>query len=239
MAGFSVGIKRGVYPISGSHDLTMFFECAYAFSWLVSLPMALFHAPLQYTALASFGPTIASLIVHRRQAGNFRAFRIFANWRRTLVTSGLGIALVVLTYVVLPGLTTADPHKLHWRILASTGVYNYSTLLGGPLGEEPGWRGCALPRLEARLGPFRGSLLLGILWAGWRLPLFLIPNWTTAPVWVFGLIMIGLSLILSYGANLARFCGRTLHRYARGLQHGVSIPGRPHRRYSTQCKDPL
>jgi hypothetical protein len=81
-------------------------------------------------------------------------------------------------------------------------------------------------------------LLLGILWAGWHLPLFLIPNWTTAPVWVFALIEIGLALIMSYGANLARFAVvpciamhaafNTVSRFLAGLfadtQPNVKIP---------------
>jgi membrane protease YdiL (CAAX protease family) len=167
--------------------------------------MVLFHAPMQYTILASFGPSVAALIVHRLSAGNYRPFRVFATWQRTIVTGGAGVALIVFTYVVLPGLATADPHTLHWSIFASTGVYNYSTLLGGPLGEEPGWRGYALPRLEARLGPVRGSLLLAFLWTGWHLPLFLIPTWSTSPLWIYALILIGLSVIMSYAANLARF----------------------------------
>jgi membrane protease YdiL (CAAX protease family) len=41
------------------------------------------------------------------------------------------------------------------------------------LAEEPGWRDFAVPRMRRRLGPFRGSLVLGVLWGGWHLPLFL------------------------------------------------------------------
>jgi membrane protease YdiL (CAAX protease family) len=112
---------------------------------------------------------------------------------------------MILAYVVLPGIMTADPRKLQWSILISTTVYNYSTLLGGPLGEEPGWRGYALPRLESTFGPVRGSLLLGLLWTGWHLPLFFYSGWTTTPLWIYVVFLTGQSVILTYGANLAGY----------------------------------
>ncbi len=46
-------------------------------------------------------------------------------------------------------------------------------VIAAPLGEELGWRGFALPRLQEQYGPLRGSLLLGLLWGLWHLPLFL------------------------------------------------------------------
>ncbi len=119
--------------------------------------------------------------------------------------TALGLVLVILAYVVLPGIATAPTSQLNWSILLSTSVYNYSTLLGGPLGEEPGWRAYALPQLEKRFGPLRGTLLLALLWTGWHLPLFIRPGWESAPLWVYLGILTGLSIIMSYAANLTRF----------------------------------
>ena len=43
-------------------------------------------------------------------------------------------------------------------------------LIHGGLSEEPGWRGFALPRLQAKLSPVVSSLILGVLWAVWHAP---------------------------------------------------------------------
>jgi len=45
-------------------------------------------------------------------------------------------------------------------------------LFSWPLAEEAGWRGFALPRLEARHTALVSSLILGALWAGWHIPLY-------------------------------------------------------------------
>jgi membrane protease YdiL (CAAX protease family) len=167
--------------------------------------MVLFHRPPEFIIIATFAPTVAALVTHRLGSGNYRAFRIRGTWARTVSAGAIGIGLIVVAYVILPALTTTNLGMLHWGVLTSLGVCHYSMLLGGPLGEEPGWRGYALPRLEARFGPVRASLLLAFLWTGWHIPLFFYPGWTSVPAWIYVLILTGTSFILTYSANLSRF----------------------------------
>ncbi len=131
--------------------------------------------------------------------------RLNVSWRRTLAAAALGIAIVIVSFVILPSLATVNAWDLNWSALASLSPYNYSTLLGGPLFEEPGWRGYALPRLQARLGPLPAALTLGMIWSAWHLPLFLYPGWTSLPIWLYFLLVTAFSVMISFAANLARF----------------------------------
>jgi uncharacterized protein len=67
------------------------------------------------------------------------------------------------------------------------------------VGEEPGWRGFALPRLIARFRPIRGTLILGIAWAVWHLPLFMIagtPQYRTSFL-PFALMLMAWSMVIT------------------------------------------
>jgi membrane protease YdiL (CAAX protease family) len=57
--------------------------------------------------------------------------------------------------------------------------------IAAPLGEEPGWRGFAQPALMVGRSALMASLILGMLWAGWHLPLIVIWNissWALIPL---------------------------------------------------------
>ncbi len=185
--------------------LVLFFVLAYAGGWAVFIPLVLLQGPLEWTALATVAPTLAAVITHRVTNGNYRAVRLIEGWPRAIAAGLAGVLLMMFAYVVLPGNTAADPSKLQWSVFASVNVYNYSTLIGGPLGEEPGWRGYALPRLEAARGPVQGSMVLAMLWVGWHTPMFFYPGWLSAPLWIYALILLGASFILTFVTNLARF----------------------------------
>src|SRR5919107_2894721 len=92
-------------------------------------------------------------------------------------------------------------------VLSYLGTFVLVTILGGPLFEEPGWRGFALPRLQPLHGPLVGSIILGLLWALWHLPLFWSGVWTppTIPNIVMFILMITtLTIIMTWVFNNAK-----------------------------------
>jgi membrane protease YdiL (CAAX protease family) len=72
----------------------------------------------------------------------------------------------------------------------------------GPIGEDPGWRGYALPRMLQRFNPAVASVLLGSVWAVWHLPAFLFSGMPQAPLSVgwFLLAVVSLTVMMSWVA---------------------------------------
>lgn len=171
-------------------DVLLFAGLTYGFSWLCWIPVALSRQNainsgfvLLY-ALGGFGPSLAGLFLARR-AGGRDGLRALLRRALELRFPGRWWALILLIWPVLFGLAALIAS------LAGTSPYPYSplgklieaqplvlipqgliTLLGGPLSEEYGWRGYALDRLQDKMGSLRASLLLGLAWGLWHLPLF-------------------------------------------------------------------
>ena len=82
-------------------------------------------------------------------------------------------------------------------------VFLYVLFLGGPLGEELGWRGYAQPLLQSRFGPLVTSLVLGFVWGLWHLPLFWIGGSVQSeiPLWGFMAQIVGNTLIYTWIHN--------------------------------------
>ena len=62
----------------------------------------------------------------------------------------------------------------------------------GPWGEETGWRGFALPRLLTRFSPLASAIVLGVIWAVWHAPAFLVSGLTQSN-YNFGWFLIGIT----------------------------------------------
>jgi hypothetical protein len=75
---------------------------------------------------------------------------------------------------------------------------------GGPLQEEFGWRGYLLEKLQSRWNAFSSSLVIGLLWGFWHLPLFFISPggmYYQHPVWYMVLSIILVSILFTWLYN--------------------------------------
>jgi membrane protease YdiL (CAAX protease family) len=71
------------------------------------------------------------------------------------------------------------------------------------MGEELGWRGFLLPCLQSRFSALTASLLVGVVWGLWHLPLFFIPGpgWSDIPIWSYMLCAVSTSVISAWIVN--------------------------------------
>jgi membrane protease YdiL (CAAX protease family) len=92
---------------------------------------------------------------------------------------------------------TYVPFGARWLILAVNFVL--VLLIGGPLGEEFGWRGFSLPALEVCFSPLWASLILGVIWAVWHLPLFFISDSAqhSLPFGMYALLTIPMTILIT------------------------------------------
>lgn len=161
--------------------LAAFVVLAFTFSWTLYWAASPEGGPAAdgLRMLASFGPSFAALGVVARndgRAGVRRLVRSLVHWRispRWYVGSLVGPPLVMGAgagvYVITGGSLGPTEHDpgMWWAIPLIFGVV---LVVGGPLGEELGWRGFALPRLQQVLGPVPATSLLAVVWALWHLP---------------------------------------------------------------------
>ena len=169
------------------HQVSAFFALAFGFSWLAELLLfGVLKLPAALTVLVvTFGPTVGALVmtaVLEGRAGLKQLRARMRQWRVNRRWYGAALVVIPLFYLagtlVLPGaFASYTPDSVIRLLITWLIVLTLGGIIGGPLGEEPGWRGFALPRLQAQLGPLGGTLVLGLVWAGWHFPQFLMPEW--------------------------------------------------------------
>ncbi|RYG91860.1 CPBP family intramembrane metalloprotease [Loktanella sp. IMCC34160] len=180
---------------SGLSRIILFYAIAFGFSWAFWGPAALLaqgvitlpdaaRGFLSGSTPAAWGPLIAALVVtwaYQGSAGlrsllsRLVRLRFSAAWY--LVALGLLPAIIGLAGLVATALGDAPPPSPALDAPATLPfAFLWIFFLGGPLQEEAGWRGIAAAGLSPRLGALGASLLTGVLWGLWHLPLFYIPT---------------------------------------------------------------
>ena len=178
----------------------------------ISANPAIAAVPGLLVFVGTITPALVAILMTARAQGSsgiaalvdrFRLFqwRVGARWYLFAVSFMVAIKLTVaLTHRMISGSWPAFSHD-------SLGAILIAIVISTPFqsGEELGWRGYALPRLAERMGFARGSVLLGVMWACWHLPLFFSFNSqeTTStgspfPVWALGVTALSVAIAWLY-----------------------------------------
>jgi membrane protease YdiL (CAAX protease family) len=169
------------------YPLTIYFFLAFLFTWLILSPgvagnLGLIEFNMDgtlLTILSGLGPLIATLIVRSAtegQAGIKETFQAMYKWNVgwkwwatsvVLIPALLGIAFLLSSLVDMPGMEQSSN-------MAGRGslVITFLLLILGSTGEESGWRGFALPRLQEKHKPFTATLILTFFWWIWHIPTY-------------------------------------------------------------------
>ncbi|KND45894.1 CAAX protease [Streptomyces stelliscabiei] len=181
--------------------LTWFFALALGLSWLAWTPyilsangVGLWHWTFPGGALGSqllgvlpgayLGPIGSALLVTATTEGRagLRAWRgrmtkLRVSWRWFLVVA---LSVPAALTVTSAALTDQNPVMPSAAVFAAYVPGLIMQMITTGLAEEPGWREYAMPHMQRRFGPLVATLVVGVLWGSWHLPLFL-TEWGGGP----------------------------------------------------------
>jgi uncharacterized protein len=196
------------------YPLIVFFFLAFLFPWLVwgttiaqSRGILSFHIPqplafwiglnlaTYLTAMLTGGlPAIKDLL------NRIIRWRVHLGWYLVALTLTGVFSLVSIGIYLITGGTHQIGVLLSLKNLLPSLLFQIFFFL---LTEETAWRGFALPRLQAKYSALTASLILGVLWGLWHIPLAFIPGsfQSTIPFVGFILSTVAMSIITTWLFN--------------------------------------
>jgi membrane protease YdiL (CAAX protease family) len=205
----------------GRHSLVLFLLFAIVIGWFWWIQMVLGFWPVELiiipSSLGGISPILTLMILQKYSDHTVDVDKIFNTthtWRK-------GILWLVLSALMIPTVTTVgnmlsfivgneaqlnllNPERveLGLALIAIVPLTFFPGLLTSPLFEEPGWRGFALPKLQAKFGREVGSLIIGSYWWIWHQ----MSNvyWGLYPTPISYLSMLGYSFTIDSLFNLSK-----------------------------------
>ncbi len=213
--------------------LIAFFVLVFGIEWLLVFGLTSFIPPMISLLIGSWLPNIVGLIVTGVAGGRtglrelFRKiilWRISYRWYLFAVFLPTILALLAIGLLILFGNEKpefAPQNQLLPIILLS--------IFTGAMGEELGWRGTALPRLQSRFNALNSSLLLGVSWGLYHLPSFLLSGLPlkNAPLIPFMFGALGLTILVSWTFNHTRGSLITVFLYHFMFNFILNVTGIP------------
>jgi membrane protease YdiL (CAAX protease family) len=154
-------------------------------------------------AIGSAGPTLVAIVLSRIERGR-------AGWRDLFARRGrptwpfYAVALLHVAAAHLVGtlaLVVAGGYSAQHLFYPPLRPEQIAIAVVAPLGEEYGWRGYALPRLQTVMKPLSASLVIGVVWAVWHLPTFFAPGASPADLFLTMPAMLAGSVIYTWMYN--------------------------------------
>ena len=184
--------------------------------------------------LAVYAPTMLSIALTAAFEGRagLKALLARLDPRRChpvwyLVVIGGFLALTAVTGWVgtLFGGPTPVPHLSGAASLLAVSLFSDA----GPLGEELGWRGFALPRMMKRWPPLTAAVILGVIWGLWHLPAFYVSTLSQSqlslPVFVLGAVSLSVVIcwlfLKSKGSVLIAILAHLMANHANDITGGT------------------
>jgi uncharacterized protein len=185
--------QKGFAAFVRNHPLISYFFLAYAGMWIVIAPLVMHSLGwIELSDGASFllfflsslsGPALAAFWVTgilNGRAGMLdllrRTFQVRAGLLWYVVALFIFLGIWLVTYSLLYNGAPLASLLANPSLLLSAFLPNVLFgLLIPSIGEEPGWRGFALPRLQQVYGPIAGTIVLGALHGIWHLPALFTP----------------------------------------------------------------
>ncbi len=197
--------------------LILFFIIAFLLAWAVmALPVAqhfgVLSAELQLEILLIIGswmPNIAAFIVLGfiiKRKGNIKA--LLRGWLKWNMHPGwylLALSPILFGFITIIIYQLIYSYSPYTELFADPAQFIGLLILitiTGAMGEELGWRGFALPRLQLRMNALNASIILGIIWALWHLPLWFAGlGFEAIPYWAYMLIGVSFSVMVTAACN--------------------------------------
>ncbi|TXT58914.1 MAG: putative CAAX amino terminal protease self-immunity [Promethearchaeota archaeon] len=157
----------------------------------------------------AFNPTIAALfitgIIHGRDGikhlfRGFLKYRVGFFWYFAAFLLILAPLALAIFYTLFTGAWKGITFNASFPLFIATLLFS---IFSGPLSEEMGWRGFALPRIESRFSALVSSLLLGFLWFLWHIPLYFVPDSSQMgiPPYIYIALVISISILMTWAYN--------------------------------------
>jgi membrane protease YdiL (CAAX protease family) len=169
-----------------------FFLLTFILSWAIWIPLTLSHfgigafhiaeeTSLIVRLLGVLMPAVSALILTARTGGRGALRTLLSrlvlwrvNWKwwfAAVAVQPFLLGLAAFSFNLISSDSKIVPQP---SASVSAFIVNVVILLIATLGEEIGWRGVSLPGLQQQYSAFKSSVILGILWAAWHLPFWLL-----------------------------------------------------------------